>query len=178
VPAKPLSAQAAAQKRKLSAAFGASVDLNSEAGRRLLDARSSHADLVDDAQAAEKEAVLDALEKREGMAAQLQSITKMHVKAFSCAQCPYGLLEHVPPLCRQAKHAVVQVTATKRFFACAHCEQRADSLLASGPDRPCAKCGRVGEWKRVSMYRGKEVAAGAAAQLQTRGHEHAFALRA
>jgi hypothetical protein len=42
------SAQTIARKRKMAAAFGNSIDLNSEAGQRLLNARSAHSDLVDE----------------------------------------------------------------------------------------------------------------------------------
>jgi hypothetical protein len=135
------------------------------------------------------------LERKEKAADQLQSITKIKVKAFSCTSCPYALLEFVPPLCREAKHQYVQCTATKRFFKCsgmnqsfvfpldfimnpflknfhsAGCGNRATSLGSTAPSQACSKCGGS-VWDRASMYMGKEVADKEA--LLVRGVERAF----
>ena len=115
----------------------------------------------------------------------MASIRKIKVVAFACSVCR-SLREHRTDACVAAAHRVSRTTVSKRFFSCARCGERTDTLAAKYPSEGCRKCGKTA-WKRAGLYRergpagpdragGSNEGAGVGDRVRPRGAEHAFAI--
>ncbi len=116
-----------ARKRKMTAAFG-SIDVNSDAGKKLLSAESRNAELAERAKRQKRESLFAVMEKREDAAAAVETITKTIAKVFCCTVC-HSTREFPSEICRSQKHPYTTRQATKRYFECSGCRRQATYVL-------------------------------------------------
>ncbi|GAQ88020.1 hypothetical protein KFL_003940110 [Klebsormidium nitens] len=121
----------------------------------------------------------DILEKKEELAAKMDKIQSVTVKGWRCDQCRRST-EKKPDLCVSEHHPVrFCPKLVKRFWACAVCKERTDTVGKEYPDVHCRKCDGM-HFKPTGMRYAvptKETAYAARENFMARGKEHAFSLR-
>lgn len=149
-----------AKRTKLAAAFGQSTTgsaggMDAAALEKILKAGSAHADLVHESESsvAAQEALFNLMERKEGMAVQLNAITQQSVKAYRCLEsgCTHGGVSEFPlQHCKLKGHRYEKVEVQKRFFTCHQCKFHISTLHAKMPTHACHKCGGT-TWSKASM---------------------------
>lgn len=86
-----------------------------------------------------------------------------------CTFCKY-IYFSASDFCKEKKHKLRVVDATKRFYQCGDCKTRTVTLFRI-PRNPCNNC-RGSNWKRTGMIAEKVAYAGEA--LSLRGDEESF----
>ncbi|XP_011880940.1 PREDICTED: protein MCM10 homolog [Vollenhovia emeryi] len=138
--------------------------------KEMLEARSSHADLIERSYDEAKERYFDKLEAKERMEEKMINTFKVDCKAVKCAVCKYTAFS-ASDMCKEQRHPLRVIDAVKRFFKCADCGNRTVSLNRM-PTRSCAKCSGS-SWVRAAMMDERKTAI-AAETLSIRGAEEKF----
>lgn len=137
--------------------------------KQLLQARSSHSDLIEAHENNVQDQYFNKLEKKEAMEEKMLNTTKMECKAVICLQCKYKSFS-AAQRCKDEKHKLKVVDAEKRFFECEDCGNRTITLFLI-PQTTCSNC-EGSRWKRTGMIRDKSALK--AQPLSIRGDEETF----
>ncbi|XP_073826324.1 minichromosome maintenance 10 homolog [Musca autumnalis] len=138
--------------------------------QRIMDATSSHTNLIDMREREEQEKYFSKLEKKEALEEKMLSTYKMACKAVICKTCKYTAFS-AAERCKQERHPLKVVDAEKRFFQCKDCGNRTASVFRL-PKTCCSNC-QGSRWERCAMIRERKVATGAQ-ELSVRGDEEMF----
>ncbi|XP_011352056.2 protein MCM10 homolog [Ooceraea biroi] len=138
--------------------------------KEILEAKSSHTDLIEKSYDEEKEKYFNKLEAKERMEEKMMSTFKVNCKAVKCALCKYTAFS-ASDMCKEQRHPLRVIDAVKRFFKCADCGNRTVSLNRM-PSHSCGKCSSS-SWTRAAMMDEKKIAI-AAETLSIRGAEEKF----
>lgn len=138
--------------------------------KELLEAKSSHTDLIEKSYDEEKEKYFDKLEAKERMEEKMMNTFKVNCKAVTCLICKYTAFS-ASDTCKEQRHSLRVVDAVKRFFKCADCGNRTVSLYRM-PSHTCGKCSGS-SWARAAMMDEKKTVI-ATATLSIRGAEEKF----
>ncbi|XP_005184561.1 protein MCM10 homolog [Musca domestica] len=138
--------------------------------QRIMDATSSHTNLIDMREREEQEKYFSKLEKKEALEEKMLSTYKMACKAVICKTCKYTAFS-AAERCKQERHPLKVVDAEKRFFQCKDCGNRTVSVFRL-PKTCCSNC-NGSRWERCAMIRERKVATGAQ-ELSVRGDEEMF----
>lgn len=138
--------------------------------QRIMDASSSHANLVELKENEAQESYFNNLEKKEAMEEKMISTYKMACKAVACKQCNY-LAFKAADICKQEKHPLKLMEAEKRFFKCQDCGNRTVTLQRL-PKFSCKNC-KSSKWVKTGMMREKTVTLNTE-KLSIRGDEEQY----
>lgn len=138
--------------------------------KELLEAKSSHTDLIEKSYDEEKEKYFNKLEAKERMEEKMMSTFKVNCKAVTCLMCKYTAFS-ASDMCKEQRHTLRVVDAVKRFFKCADCGNRTVSLYRM-PSHTCGKC-NGSSWARAAMMDEKRTVI-ATPTLSIRGAEEKF----
>ncbi|XP_061393242.1 protein MCM10 homolog [Musca vetustissima] len=138
--------------------------------QRIMDATSSHTNLIDMREREEQEKYFSKLEKKEALEEKMLSTYKMACKAVICKTCKYTAFS-AAERCKKEGHPLKVVDAEKRFFQCKDCGNRTVSVFRL-PKTCCSNC-NGSRWERCAMIRERKVATGAQ-ELSVRGDEEMF----
>ncbi|KAG2429828.1 hypothetical protein HXX76_010611 [Chlamydomonas incerta] len=164
---------ATAAPSAMEAAFGALLKAmpNDKA-----DVESRYSELSEEAAGDAVLSMLEGLEARDALAAQLDSVMQLKVTAWHCATCE-RLSEWMDKRCRDEGHALSKSSTLKRFWKCDHCNARITTLGVRFPSSRCSKCNNPSlEFTACSMYRGpRDVKSSAGGGGGLAGKENLFA---
>lgn len=138
--------------------------------KEMLEAKSSHTDLIEKSYDEEKEKYFNKLEAKERMEEKMMNTFKVNCKAVKCATCKYTAFS-ASDMCKEQRHPLRVFDAVKRFFKCADCGNRTVSLNRM-PSHSCGKCSSS-NWVRAAMMDERKTAI-AAETLSIRGAEEKF----
>lgn len=138
--------------------------------KEMLEAKSSHTDLIEKSYDEEKEKYFNKLEAKERMEEKMMNTFKINCKAVKCAICKYTAFS-ASDMCKEQRHPLRVIDAVKRFFKCADCGNRTVSLNRM-PSHSCGKCSSS-NWVRAAMMDERKTAI-AAETLSIRGAEEKF----
>lgn len=138
--------------------------------KEILEAKSSHIDLIEKSYDEEKEKYFNKLEVKEKMEEKMMSTFKVNCKAVKCAICKYTAFS-ASDMCKEQRHPLRVIDAIKRFFKCADCGNRTVSLNRM-PSRSCSKCSSS-NWTRAAMMDERKTII-ATETLSIRGAEEKF----
>lgn len=161
------SDEMAQKKRKLEADVEA---FRNERIQSILNAKSSHVDLVEQHELNAQDVYFDKLEKKEAMEEKMVNTKQVACKAVICLQCKYKAFS-AAQRCKDEKHPLKVVDGEKRFYECEDCGNRTITLFRI-PKTSCTNC-KGSRWKRCGMIRDRqEVKVGE--HLSIRGDEETF----
>uniref|UniRef100_A0A182T8C9 Protein MCM10 homolog n=1 Tax=Anopheles maculatus TaxID=74869 RepID=A0A182T8C9_9DIPT len=120
--------------------------------KRIIEASSSHQDLIMASENAQQEQYFKSLERKEAMEEKMLNTYKMPCKAVSCTQCKY-IAFSAADRCKAEGHQLRVHDAEKRFFRCADCGNRTVSLFRI-PKVSCKAC-QSSRWERCAMMKEK-----------------------
>lgn len=138
--------------------------------KEMLEAKSSHTDLIEKSYDEEKEKYFNKLEAKERMEEKMMSTFKINCKAVKCMLCKYTAFS-ASDMCKEQRHPLRVMDAIKRFFKCADCGNRTVSLNRM-PSHSCGKCSSS-NWARAAMMDERKTAI-VAETLSIRGAEEKF----
>ncbi|XP_029160667.1 protein MCM10 homolog [Nylanderia fulva] len=138
--------------------------------KEMLEAKSSHTDLIEKSYDEEKEKYFDKLELKEKMEEKMLNTFKVNCKAVKCTICKYTAFS-ASDMCKEQKHPLRVIDAIKRFFKCADCGNRTVGLNLM-PSYSCNKCGSS-SWTRAAMMDERKTVI-ATETLSIRGAEEKF----
>lgn len=157
----------AQKKRKLDADVEA---FKNERIQSILNAKSSHTDLVEQHELNVQDQYFNKLEKKEAMEEKMVNTKQVACKAVICLQCKYKAFS-AAQRCKDEKHPLKVVDGEKRFYECEDCGNRTITLFRI-PKTSCTNC-HGSRWKRCGMIRDrKDVNVGE--KLSIRGDEEVF----
>jgi len=107
-------------------------------------------------------------EVKDAMEQKMLDTSSIKVKAVTCSICNYTDFKS-SDLCKQAKHRIKLIDATKRFFSCKDCKKRVVTLDRL-PRGSCAKCGGS-SWVKAGMVGERKGPKLASEMLSIRGNE-------
>lgn len=136
---------------------------------KIINATSSHTDLLEMKEKERTDKYFSTLEKKEAMEEKMMSTTTMSCKAVICLKCKYVAFS-AADRCKEENHPLKIKDAEKRFFKCHDCGNRTVSLQRI-PKLSCKNC-QGSRWERTSMMKEKGVKVGE--QLSIRGDEETF----
>ncbi|XP_072714118.1 protein MCM10 homolog isoform X2 [Ciconia boyciana] len=126
--------------------------LESEEFQKILNAKSKHTDVLQEAEAELQEQYFQPLVKKEEMEEKMRSIKEVKCRVVTCKTCNYTYFKPLET-CVQDNHDYHWHDAIKRFFKCP-CGNRAISLDRL-PKKPCSTCGLF-KWERDGMLKEKK----------------------
>ncbi|XP_020284305.1 protein MCM10 homolog [Pseudomyrmex gracilis] len=138
--------------------------------KEMMEAKSSHTDLIEKSYDEEQEKYFNKLEAKEKMEEKMMTTYKVDCKAVRCTICKYTAFS-ASDVCKEQRHPIRVIDAVKRFFKCADCGNRTVSLDRI-PSYSCGKC-NSSNWARAPMMDEKKTAI-AAETLSIRGAEEKF----
>lgn len=138
--------------------------------QRIIEASSSHTNLVDIREREEQEKYFSKLEKKEALEEKMLNTYKMPCKAVICKICKYTAFS-ASDRCKEEQHPLKVVDAEKRFFQCKDCGNRTVSVFKL-PKVSCKAC-QGSRWERCAMIRERKVCNGSES-LSLRGDEEMF----
>ncbi|XP_035911125.1 protein MCM10 homolog [Anopheles stephensi] len=144
--------ESAAKRQKLQTELDEKERAKQEHMKRIIEASSSHQDLIVASENAQQEQYFKSLERKEAMEEKMLNTFKMPCKAVSCAQCKY-IAFSAADRCKADGHQLRVHDAEKRFFRCADCGNRTVSLFRI-PKVSCKAC-QSSRWERCAMMREK-----------------------
>lgn len=136
----------------------------------LMEATSSHTDLIDAAENEAQEEYFGKLEKKEQMEEKMLNTFKVACKAVRCLTCKYTSFS-ASEMCKTERHPLRVMDAMKRFFKCGDCSNRTVTLEVI-PLVSCSNCGSS-RWERAGMIRERKVGVSKEI-LSVRGMEETF----
>lgn len=138
--------------------------------QRIMDASSSHTNLVDMRENEEMDKYFSKLEKKEALEEKMLNTYKMPCKAVICKICKYTAFS-AAERCKEERHPLKVIDAEKRFFQCKDCGNRTVSVFKL-PKVSCKNC-QGSRWERCAMIRERKVCDGSEG-LSIRGDEELF----
>ncbi|XP_039617214.1 protein MCM10 homolog isoform X2 [Polypterus senegalus] len=135
----------------------------------ILNAKSRHTEVLNEAEREIQEQYFEPLVKKEQMEEKMKNIKEMKCRAVTCKTCKYTYFKPLDK-CVNENHDYHWHDAMKRFFRC-QCGQRAISLDRL-PHKHCSNCGLF-KWERDGMLKEKTGPKIGAELLLPRGEEHA-----
>ncbi|XP_065358028.1 protein MCM10 homolog [Calliphora vicina] len=138
--------------------------------QRIMDASSSHTNLVDMREREEQDKYFSKLEKKEALEEKMLNTFKMPCKAVICKICKYTAFS-ASDRCKEERHPLKVIDAEKRFFKCKDCGNRTASVFKL-PKVSCKNC-QGSRWERCAMIRERKVCDGTEG-LSLRGDEELF----
>lgn len=157
----------AEKRRKLDAEVEA---FKNERIQSILNAKSSHVDLVEQHQLDVQDQYFNKLEKKEAMEQKMIGTKQVACKAVICLQCKYKAFS-AAQRCKDEKHPLKVVDGEKRFYECEDCGNRTVTLFRI-PKTSCTNC-KGSRWKRCGMIRDRSTA-NVGEHLSIRGDEEVF----
>uniref|UniRef100_A0A182Q2M5 Protein MCM10 homolog n=1 Tax=Anopheles farauti TaxID=69004 RepID=A0A182Q2M5_9DIPT len=142
----------AAKRQKLTEENAEQDRARKEHMKRIIEATSSHQDLIEASENAQQEEYFKTLERKEAMEEKMLNTFKVACKAVSCVQCKY-IAFSAADRCKTEHHQLRVHDAEKRFFRCGDCGNRTVSLFRI-PKVSCKVC-QSSRWERCSMMREK-----------------------
>lgn len=142
----------------------------SERIRKIMEAKSSHTDLIDKHQDDQQEKYFNKLEKKEAMEEKMLNTFTIECKAVICLKCKYTAFS-AADRCKDEKHPLKIIDAQKRFFECEDCGNRTATLHRI-PQLSCKNC-QSSRWKRAAMIKERKNER-IADKLSIRGDEETF----
>lgn len=113
-------------------------------------ASSSHQNLVEQRQNEEQEKYFNKLEKKEAIEEKMLNTFKVDCKAVVCQQCKYTAFS-AADRCKEERHPLRIIDATKRFFKCKDCGNRT-ATVHKLPKTSCNNC-KGSKWERAAMIK-------------------------
>jgi len=157
---KPAPQASVAPVTGFAAAFGGVIsEMEAQECKRVDGGGGSlYRDLVEEEDAERMAAMMDVLEKKDDMAAKMDSIKTLAVTAWQCSVCNITS-EWRPAKCASSHPTSLrQVQATKRWWQCDGCKRRFCTVGVRYPCGPCPKCDIPGtEFTAVSMLKPQHV---------------------
>ncbi|XP_062707074.1 protein MCM10 homolog [Aedes albopictus] len=138
--------------------------------KAIMDASSSHTDLIQAHEDEEQEKYFKDLERKEAMEEKMMNTFKVECKAVICVQCKY-IAFSAADRCKEERHELKVRDAEKRFFKCGDCGNRTVSLHRL-PKTSCKNC-QSSRWERCAMMRDKK-GPNIGTALSIRGDEETF----
>lgn len=138
--------------------------------KAILEATSSHTDLIKAHEEDAQEKYFKDLERKEAMEEKMLNTFSQSCKAVICTRCKY-IAFSAADRCKEERHELRVRDAEKRFFKCADCGNRTISLHRL-PKTTCKNC-HGSRWERCAMMRerrGPEIGT----SLSIRGDEEKF----
>ncbi|XP_050077023.1 protein MCM10 homolog [Anopheles maculipalpis] len=142
----------AAKRQKLQQEQDEKERAKQEHMKRIIEASSSHQDLIVASENAQQEQYIKSLERKEAMEEKMLNTFKVPCKAVSCTQCKY-IAFSAADRCKAEGHQLRVHEAEKRFFRCADCGNRTVSLFRI-PKVSCKGC-QSSRWERCAMMKEK-----------------------
>lgn len=161
------SDESAQKKRKLDADIEA---FKNERIQSILNAKSSHMDLVQQHEHNVQDQYFNKLEKKEAMEEKMVNTKQVACKAVICLQCKYKAFS-AAQRCKDEKHSLKVIDAEKRFYECEDCGNRTVTPFRI-PKTSCTNC-QSSRWKRCGMIRDRKDA-NVGEKLSIRGDEEVF----
>ncbi|KAL9706823.1 hypothetical protein quinque_010341 [Culex quinquefasciatus] len=118
--------------------------------KQILEATSSHTDLIKAHEEDAQEKYFKDLERKEAMEEKMLNTFSQACKAVICTRCKY-IAFSAADRCKEEKHELRFRDAEKRFFKCADCGNRTISLHRL-PKTTCKNCSGS-RWERCAMMR-------------------------
>lgn len=137
---------------------------------RIMNAASSHTNLVNLREREEEEKYFSKLEKKEALEEKMLNTFKMPCKAVICKICKYTAFS-AADRCKEERHPLKVIDAEKRFFQCKDCGNRTVSVFKL-PKVSCKNC-QGSHWVRCAMIRERKICNGSE-DLSLRGDEEMF----
>lgn len=116
--------------------------------QELLEAKSSHTELLERREDEEAEKYFGKLEVKERMEEKMMATFRVECKAVRCGVCKYVAFSS-SDLCKKLQHPIKVIDAVKKFFKCSDCGNRTISLDRL-PSQSCKKCSGS-RWVRTAM---------------------------
>lgn len=138
--------------------------------KKIMDASSSHTDLIKAHEDEQQEKYFKDLERKEAMEEKMMNTFQVACKAVICTRCKY-IAFSAADRCKEEQHELKVRDAEKRFFKCGDCGNRTVSLHRL-PKTTCKNC-QSSRWERCAMIRdrrGPEIGT----SLSIRGDEEKF----
>ncbi|XP_044004232.1 protein MCM10 homolog [Aphidius gifuensis] len=124
------------------------LDTKTDRFKEIMNAKSSHSDLIEMSHNDEKEKYFNKLETKEKMEEKMMTTFKIDTKAVKCLVCKYTSFS-ASDLCKEKRHPLRVIDAVKSFFKCGDCGNRTVSLDRL-PSTSCKKCSGS-NWRRTGM---------------------------
>lgn len=118
--------------------------------KKILEATSSHTDLIKAHEDEQQEKYFNDLERKEAMEEKMLNTYQVACKAVICKQCKY-IAFSAADRCKAERHELTVKDAEKRFFKCADCGNRTITLHRL-PKTSCKNC-QSSRWERCAMMR-------------------------
>lgn len=157
------------KKRKMDDTVDAAEQEHKDRIQRILNASSSHTELIKAHELSVQDEYFGKLEKKELMEEKMLNTKKVDCKAVICLTCKYKAFS-AAPRCKDEKHPLKVIDAEKRFYECEDCGNRVTTLFRI-PKQSCSNC-QSSKWKRAGMIREKKCTIGL--ELSVRGDEEVF----
>lgn len=125
----------------------------SERFKKILEATSSHQNLIEQHEDDEQDKYFNKLEKKEAMEEKMLNTYKLACKAVRCTKCKYTSFS-AAQICKDERHPLKVLDSFKRFFKCADCGNRTVSLEII-PMHSCKNCSSS-RWEKAPMMREKK----------------------
>lgn len=157
------------KKQKLDKPIDAAEQARKDKIQKILEASSSHTELIKAHELSVQDEYFGKLEKKEMMEEKMLNTMKVECKAVICLTCKYKAFS-AAPRCKDESHPLKVVDAEKRFYECENCTNRVVTLFRI-PKQSCSNC-QSSKWKRTGMIRDKKCLIGN--ELSIRGDEETF----
>ncbi|XP_058819028.1 protein MCM10 homolog [Topomyia yanbarensis] len=138
--------------------------------KKIMEASSSHTDLIKAHEDEQQEKYFKDLERKEAMEEKMMNTFKVACKAIICTRCKY-IAFSAADRCKEEHHELKVRDAEKRFFKCADCGNRTATLHRL-PKTSCNNC-QSSRWERCAMMRDNKGPL-LGASLSIRGDEEKF----
>lgn len=129
------------------------IDVDSEGFKQMMKVRSNHKGALAEVEAEQEEKYFMAMEKKEKYEDKMAATMEMKCRVFTCVQCQYTAFKPGNG-CKENRHTIKTVEATKRFFQCKKCKQRT-TTIHKFPTEPCRNCG-MQNFERTSMHQERQ----------------------
>jgi hypothetical protein len=116
---------------------------------RILKAKSSHQDIVQQDERLVEDMYFTQLSKKEAIEEKLGNLKELNVRVFKCIECNY-VDERVGDLCKRENHSLSRLRAIKRRFRCSSCNYCLYTYNSLYPVHNC-QCGE-NKFKQTSLY--------------------------
>jgi minichromosome maintenance protein 10 len=143
-------------------------DFESDEYKKILNAKSKHESLLEEVQ---QEEYFEKLEKKEAIENKMLSTFAIATNAVMCRECKYVALGQ-SDYCKEKRHQIRVVKATKRFFKCKDCGNRTMSLDRL-PKLPCKVCKNT-SWLAAPVGKERKGPVLESEVLSIRGDEETF----
>ena len=158
-----------AKKVKTVTAFGREISVDKL--EEIRNKKSANSHLAEEADLEAADTYFNKAVMREGMEEKMLATTSVQIKAVTCSICNYTSYK-ASELCREKGHKVKVINVKKRFFKCADCKNRTQSLDRL-PKESCSKCGGS-RWEKAGMIGERKAPKLDTEQLSIRGNEEKF----